>query len=187
MCIRDRAIHDGQTEPAAALPEAGGEERIENLWQGIGCYAPSIVADADLYVSVRQGLGADPDFPRCIFGEGVDARVLEQVQEDLTQRPRIRVELDRRRDIDQKLGHRGADASPESLYAFLDNIDQSETPAAIAGLVDRDFLEVGDELRCTLEVADQHDEAIFAIGKILVEAGLPQRTEFQVSRQGLEL
>ncbi|EXI75134.1 MAG: hypothetical protein AW07_01369 [Candidatus Accumulibacter sp. SK-11] len=102
------------------------------------------------------------------------ARVLEQVQEDLAQRPRIPIERDRLRDINHELGHRAADADAgtEAVSAFLDDIDQPETPAAIAGLVDGDFLEVGDQQRGALEVAHQQFEALLAMGEKMIEAGL---------------
>ncbi|EEF23016.1 conserved hypothetical protein, partial [Ricinus communis] len=139
-------VADRQPQPAAALAQLGGEERVENARHVFRRDAAAVVAEADLHAAVDWGVGAQPHAAAAFAGKRVQQGVVDEVGNHLAVRAGIAVHHHGVRHLDFDAVAGGADAVHHGGDHLVRHLRQVECAPLLGGAVHRHLLEAVDQV-----------------------------------------
>ena len=110
-----------------------------------------------------------------LVGKCMDARVFQEVDENLAQCAGVAVQFKLGGHIDHQLGQGTTSAGFKRLHDFIDAVSQRELPPPVTGLVDGDIFEIANQLGSALQAAHQHRRRQCAAFGVFLQRGPPQR------------
>src|SRR5471032_1815170 len=171
----DDVVDDVHAQSRAALAHLGGEEGIEDVAQHLVRHADAVVGEHQLQKAVAQLGGAYRHHAGVAAVEGVGERVVDQVIQHLVPAARIRVERDAVRDLHPHRAVGAAQPRHVGGGGVVHRRQQVEHAALVAGLVDGDLLERGDQQRRLVQRARYQAAGQAYFFQVGVERGAPQR------------